>query len=173
MQILKKTSCYYIQVKKIPSTFSSVEQYVESFRWPLLGETRAQLQQGLEAPNFSRLPHATVTLEKKGNHSNLFKKFVMHLKIAEWKDNSSLMVLDARPSHVVLLTSPMPQTVHSLMSNEEQSILAVIQGSAIGSNGGSSFRVKIYAATSSNRHKILQNSSKNGMLLKSRISPQD
>nr|XP_043619935.1 uncharacterized protein LOC122591753 [Erigeron canadensis] len=75
---------YRSQVKKIPLTFESVEQYFSSFVYPLLEETRAELASSMEI--MYRAPYAEILSMKDAKSSeNIF----YDVTVAPWRNRYS------------------------------------------------------------------------------------
>lgn len=91
------------KVKKIPESFQSHSQYFESFKFPLLEETRAQLLSG--ADKISRAPFAEVVAveECKPDAEELYE-----VKVSRF-NNCSKEPYKALPADILLLADAVPE----------------------------------------------------------------
>ncbi|KAL0413737.1 UNVERIFIED_CONTAM: Helicase SEN1 [Sesamum radiatum] len=102
---------YKYQVEEIPQSFESVDQYLGSYVFPLLEETRAELASALET--VYKAPYAEVTSfnELKGD------KLQYHVKVDHWRNRISERGKEpyrTLPGDVVLLADLKPETVYDL-----------------------------------------------------------
>ncbi|XP_031387616.1 uncharacterized protein LOC116200831 isoform X2 [Punica granatum] len=103
---------YKNQVCEIPERFPSVENYLGSFVYPLLEETRAEIYSGMEG--ISTLPYARVMRfeECKPYGKNFFE-----VKVDSWRNRSSKRGKEPYkmlPGDVLILTDSVPKTVSDL-----------------------------------------------------------
>ncbi|XP_010246017.1 PREDICTED: uncharacterized protein LOC104589402 [Nelumbo nucifera] len=103
---------YKDQVEKIPETFLSVEQYLGSYRLPLIEETRAVLCESLEV--MSKAPIAEViSLQECKPYGSL----IYDIKVDSWKNkfgSGSREPYKSLPGDIFLLTDVIPETVYDL-----------------------------------------------------------
>ncbi|XP_060669178.1 uncharacterized protein LOC112493111 [Ziziphus jujuba] len=82
---------YKTQVKEIPLSFSSEQHYFDSFKFPILEETRAELSSKLQT--ISRAPYAEIeSLEETNAHG---KSCVYNIKVDFWINNHDSVYLEA------------------------------------------------------------------------------
>ncbi|KAI6690181.1 hypothetical protein NL676_027009 [Syzygium grande] len=100
---------YRDKVESIPESFQSVAQYLASYIFPLLEETRAGLCSSMQ--NVSRLPFAKVTGFVKG------EKNAYHVEVDYWRNmstNRGKEPYKTSPGDVLMLTNAEPHTIPSL-----------------------------------------------------------
>ncbi|KAF8025761.1 hypothetical protein BT93_F2560 [Corymbia citriodora subsp. variegata] len=100
---------YRDKVESIPQSFQSVEQYLASFIFPLLEETRASLCSSMQS--VSRLPCAKVTGFVEG------EKNVYHVAVEYWRNRSTNRGKEpykTSPGDVLIFTNAKPDTIPSL-----------------------------------------------------------
>ena len=96
-------------METVPESFQSVEQYLASYTFPLLEETRASLCSSMQ--DVSKLPFAKVTGFVKG------KKNAYHAEVDYWRNRSSDRGKEpykTLPGDVLMLTNAKPDTIPSL-----------------------------------------------------------
>ncbi|XP_043810300.1 uncharacterized protein LOC110608878 isoform X1 [Manihot esculenta] len=109
---------YKEKVKKIPESFQAVDQYFESFVYPLLEETRAELCSCLE--NLSRAPYAHVTSFKIIKQNG---KLFYDIEVDYWRNKYG--VDGERPyrtfaGHFFVFTDAKPDAVSDLRQLENR-----------------------------------------------------
>ncbi|KAL0349350.1 UNVERIFIED_CONTAM: hypothetical protein Sangu_1162800 [Sesamum angustifolium] len=94
-------------VGEIPQSFESVDQYLGSYVFPLLEETRAELASALETVYKAPFAEVTSFNELKGD------KLQYHVKVDHWRNRKSDGKEPYRtlPGDVVLLSDLKPETV--------------------------------------------------------------
>ncbi|XP_016185296.1 uncharacterized protein LOC107626920 [Arachis ipaensis] len=103
---------YKTQVDRIELSFKSVNNYIGSFVYPLLEETRAQLCSSMEV--LQNAPFAKVN--SIDNDKKFGRKFY-NLNIGEWKNRFTLRTNEPYrilPGDVLILTDYKPETVNGL-----------------------------------------------------------
>ncbi|KAK4406232.1 Regulator of nonsense transcripts 1 [Sesamum angolense] len=97
---------YKYQVGEIPQSFESVDQYLGSYVFPLLEETRAELASALETVYKAPFAEVTSFNELKGD------KLQYHVKVDHWRNRKSDGKEPYRtlPGDVVLLSDLKPET---------------------------------------------------------------
>ncbi|KAI6690179.1 hypothetical protein NL676_027007 [Syzygium grande] len=109
LQEIFNINLYGDKVETIPESFQSVEQYLASYTFPLLEETRASLCSSMQ--DVSKLPFAKVTGFVKG------KKNAYHVEVDSWRNRSSDRGKEpykTLPGDVLMLTNAKPDTIPSL-----------------------------------------------------------
>ncbi|GAY61164.1 hypothetical protein CUMW_207690, partial [Citrus unshiu] len=100
------------KVKQIPFSFRSVGQYFESFVFPLLEETRANLMSGME--NISNAPFAkVVAFEDSQPHGSM----LYDVKVDRWKKRFSNLGKEpykTLPGDILVLADAKPETASDL-----------------------------------------------------------
>ncbi|KAL0302225.1 UNVERIFIED_CONTAM: hypothetical protein Sangu_3111700 [Sesamum angustifolium] len=99
---------YKYQVGEIPQSFESVDQYLGSYVFPLLEETRAELASALETVYKAPFAEVTSFNELKGD------KLQYHVKVDHWRNRKSERGKEpyrTLPGDVVLLSDLKPETV--------------------------------------------------------------
>ncbi|KAH9658796.1 UvrD-like helicase ATP-binding domain-containing protein [Citrus sinensis] len=100
------------KVKQIPFSFRSVGQYFESFVFPLLEETRANLMSGME--NISNAPFAkVVAFEDSQPHGST----LYDVKVDRWKKRFSNLGKEpykTLPGDILVLADAKPETASDL-----------------------------------------------------------
>ncbi|KAK9117954.1 hypothetical protein Scep_016047 [Stephania cephalantha] len=104
---------YSDKVHKIPESFESVDHYLGSYVFPLLEETRAELQASMEV--ISMAPNAQVIdlAESKPYGSMLY-----NINVDSWRNRSSKGGKDPynpKPGDVFVLTEEVPEVVSDLL----------------------------------------------------------
>ncbi|PKI51301.1 hypothetical protein CRG98_028305 [Punica granatum] len=99
-------------VEKIPERFDSVEQYLGSFIYPFLEETRAEVCSSLDA--IATSPYAEVTgfEESKPHGTNLY-----NIKVDQWRNRLTepgKEPYQTRPGDLLILADAKPETVSDL-----------------------------------------------------------
>ncbi|XP_058090435.1 uncharacterized protein LOC131236918 [Magnolia sinica] len=103
---------YIDKVKKIPETFPSVEDYVVSYIFPLIEETRADLYSTLEA--VSDAPFAEITAIKESKHASDLSYFI---EVSGWKHGSGLgnsEIYKPIPGDILILSNRVPEVAADL-----------------------------------------------------------
>ncbi|KAL3736002.1 hypothetical protein ACJRO7_025025 [Eucalyptus globulus] len=109
LQDIFNINLYRDKIGTIPDSFQSVEQYVSSFKFPLLEETRVGLCSSMQ--NVSRRPFARVTGFVEG------EKNVYHVEVDYWRNranNRGKEPYRTSPGDVLMLTNAKPDTIPSL-----------------------------------------------------------
>ncbi|XP_056167478.1 helicase SEN1-like isoform X2 [Syzygium oleosum] len=109
LQEIFNNNLYGDKVETIPGSFQSVEQYLASYTFPLLEETRASLCSSMQ--DVSKLPFAKVAGFVKG------KKNAYHVEVDSWKNRSTDRGKEpykTLPGDVLMLTNAKPDTIPSL-----------------------------------------------------------
>ncbi|XP_026425432.1 probable helicase MAGATAMA 3 isoform X2 [Papaver somniferum] len=98
---------YKDKVETIPKTFSSVEQYLNSYRYPLLEEIHAEMYAGVE--NLSQPPACRIVSVKKDRsykpHGKLLHQVIFDGQYQPYC-NDVVALLDARPTSLEDLHNP-------------------------------------------------------------------
>ncbi|KAI6690176.1 hypothetical protein NL676_027004 [Syzygium grande] len=135
-----------------PESFQSVEQYLASYTFPLLEETRASLCSSMQ--DVSKLPFAKVTGFVKG------KKNAYHVEVDSWRNRSSDRGKEpykTLPGDVLMLTNAKPDTIPSLERFAGRwafASVAEIAGDADGNAQTSTkFRVEAFLDNEVNDHR--------------------
>ncbi|KAL8048748.1 hypothetical protein ABFX02_07G087200 [Erythranthe guttata] len=108
LQDICDENMYQYQVEKIPMSFESVDQYLGSYIFPLLEETRAQLASAMET--ICNAPFAEVTSCTEGTHRNV----VYIVKVDQWRNGVGDFGGERQkisPGDVVLLSDSKPETI--------------------------------------------------------------
>ncbi|KAK4424964.1 Helicase SEN1 [Sesamum alatum] len=111
LQEIFDENLYRYQVEEIPQSFESVDQYLGSYVFPLLEETRAELASAMET--VYKAPYAEVTSfkELKGD------KLQYDVKVDHWRNRiieRGREPYRTLPGDVVLLSNLKPETVSDL-----------------------------------------------------------
>ncbi|XP_039171753.1 uncharacterized protein LOC104449996 [Eucalyptus grandis] len=109
LQEIFNINLYGDKVKSIPESFQSVDQYLASYIFPLLEETRASLCSSMQT--VSSLPFAEVTGFAEG------KKNEYHVGVDHWRNRSTHHGKEpykTLPGDVLILTNAKPDTLPSL-----------------------------------------------------------
>ncbi|KAF8025760.1 hypothetical protein BT93_F2559 [Corymbia citriodora subsp. variegata] len=109
VQEIFNSNLYRDKVGSIPESFQSVEQYLASYIFPLLEETRASLCSTMQ--NVSRRPFAEVTGFAED------KKNAYHVQVDHWRNRSTdhgKEPYKTLPGDVLMLTNAEPDTIPSL-----------------------------------------------------------
>ncbi|KAL4304472.1 hypothetical protein GQ457_10G027560 [Hibiscus cannabinus] len=109
---------YKDQVKKIPVSFQSVDQYFESYVLPLLDETRVEMQSSMET--IARAPYAEVT------HLDVasYVPFSFAVNVDYWRKRSSTpdkKPYKTLPGDVLVIADVKPETASDLVSSDFRS----------------------------------------------------
>ncbi|XP_031398493.1 uncharacterized protein LOC116209063 isoform X2 [Punica granatum] len=112
LQDVYDETLYKNQVEKIPERFDSVEQYLGSFIYPFLEETRAEVCSSLDA--IATSPYAEVTgfEESKPHGTNLY-----NIKVDQWRNRLTepgKEPYQTRPGDLLILADAKPETVSDL-----------------------------------------------------------
>lgn len=110
-----------MQVKKIPTTFSSLKEYMGSFTVPLIEETRADLCSALEG--IKHAPAAEVTRIKLCSDEQLIYSFFA--KKADPKDIFQ-EVYAPKEADTLLLTDRKPRHISDLGRGEKPLVIASV-----------------------------------------------
>ncbi|CAN6700208.1 unnamed protein product [Malus baccata var. baccata] len=105
---------YKNQVEKIPESFNSVRHYFGSYSFPLLEETRAQVQSSMET--IDRAPFA-VAVAFKESKSKLDETWIYNIKVDEWRNRFSERGKEpykTLPGDLFVLADAKPETVSDL-----------------------------------------------------------
>eukprot|EP01018_Ginkgo_biloba_P036071 Gb_27268 [translate_table: standard] len=96
-------------VKTIPRRFTSLEEYLGSFVWPLIEELRAGLQSNLES--VSQAPHAAVTFQEEIKPSQGAVKTYKILIDREYdaKQREEQNIINLRPKDIIVLSTILPE----------------------------------------------------------------
>ncbi|XP_031287022.1 uncharacterized protein LOC116145713 isoform X2 [Pistacia vera] len=131
-------------VKKIPSSFHSRNQYFRSYDFPLLEETRAQLHSGMEI--ISRSPFAKlVSIKKSKPHG----KKLYELEIDHWQNsrNRGKEPYKTLPGDILVLADAKPQTASDLqVVGRMWTFVSVTKISANENDSGTTISFKIKAS---------------------------
>ncbi|XP_058090437.1 uncharacterized protein LOC131236919 isoform X2 [Magnolia sinica] len=103
---------YIDKVKKIPETFPSVEDYVVSYIFPLIEETRADLYSCLEV--VSDAPCTEITAIKESKHASDLSYFV---EVSGWKCESGFgnnEIYKPIPGDILILSNRIPEVAADL-----------------------------------------------------------
>ncbi|KAL8483074.1 hypothetical protein ACS0TY_025937 [Phlomoides rotata] len=103
---------YQLQVEKIPDSFESVDQYLASYVFPLLEETRFELASALET--VYNAPYAEVTYFRELTHET----GSYNVKVDRWENRTSDRGKDpyrTLPGDFVLLSVLRPESVSDLI----------------------------------------------------------
>ncbi|MED6147955.1 hypothetical protein PIB30_048705 [Stylosanthes scabra] len=118
---------YKNQVQKIPLTFSSTEQYLNSFTLPLVEETHSDLCSGVEG--VSQAPFCVMTIQRSEDFrppKSLFYKMRVN-KITEEVQNVGKY--EPESGDIVAFTDVRPRGIHDLIRPKMQYHIAYICGS--------------------------------------------
>ncbi|KAF5450509.1 hypothetical protein F2P56_030851 [Juglans regia] len=112
LEDIENGNLYKGKVKKIPQSFESVGQYFESYKHPLLEETRAQLHSSMES--ISRAPFAKVIAfsESKAHGTKLYD-----VEVDEWRNKVTVRGQEpykTLPGDVFVLADAKPKDVSDL-----------------------------------------------------------
>ncbi|KAF7090472.1 hypothetical protein CFC21_093215 [Triticum aestivum] len=123
------------KVKKVPRTFTSLEEYMGSFTLPLIEETRADLYSALEC-----IKHAPATEVKRINElcskQSIFSILVKKAdpmntnpgEVYALKDADILVFLDRKPRHISDLgRSKVPYVIASVLKAEDANGNAIVR----------------------------------------------
>ncbi|KAL5984656.1 hypothetical protein ACLOJK_041277 [Asimina triloba] len=113
-----------IEVRNIPETFHSVEDYVESYVFPLLEETRAELYSSLET--ISDAPHAEITAIEESKHASRFCYFI---NVNGWKSGLGIRsdgIYKPLPGDIFILSSMIPEAPENLLQYGSTYYLAAV-----------------------------------------------
>ncbi|XP_044475796.1 uncharacterized protein LOC123203505 isoform X2 [Mangifera indica] len=106
---IRNKNLFSHKVEKIPESFESVTQYLRSFVYPLLEETRAELFSPMET--ISRAPYAKVDVFRP-HGSQLFD-----VKIDYWRNrfsNNGKEPYKTLPGDILILADAKPETISDL-----------------------------------------------------------
>ncbi|KAL5984646.1 hypothetical protein ACLOJK_041266 [Asimina triloba] len=120
----KNNSSFVLPVRNIPETFHSVEDYVESFVFPLLEETRAELYSSLET--ISDAPHAEITAIEESKHASRFCYFI---NVSGWKSGPGIRsdgIYKPLPGDIFILSSMIPEAPENLLQYGSTYYLATV-----------------------------------------------
>lgn len=113
-QMISPDMCLFIflsskfQVQNIPESFKSVRQYLGSYLFPLLEETRAELSSGLKA--IHKAPFARMVSIEEPKSSG---KLLLNVKLDVWKNtanNSGKEPYRTLPGDIFLILDDKPET---------------------------------------------------------------
>lgn len=99
-------------MQKIPESFKSVHQYLGSYLFPLLEETRAELASSLKA--ICRAPFAQLVSVEEPKSSG---KLLLNVNVGSWgnmKNNSGKEPYRTLPGDIFLILDDKPETVTNL-----------------------------------------------------------
>ncbi|KAB2612295.1 hypothetical protein D8674_034611 [Pyrus ussuriensis x Pyrus communis] len=105
---------YKNQVEKIPESFDSASHYFGSFSFPLLEETRAQVQSSMET--IDRAPFAEVVAFNESK-SKFDETWIYNIKVGEWRNRFSERGKEpykTLPGDLLVLADAKPETVSDL-----------------------------------------------------------
>lgn len=100
------------QVQKIPESFKTVHQYIGSYVFPLLEETRAELSSSLKV--IRRAPFAQLVSVEEPKSSG---KLLLNVNVDSWRNitnNSGKEPYRTLPGDVFLILDDKPETVMDL-----------------------------------------------------------
>ncbi|KAI5351774.1 hypothetical protein L3X38_004665 [Prunus dulcis] len=106
---------YKKQVQKIPESFDSVQHYFSSYLYPLLGETRAQVQSSMET--IDRAPFAEVVGCEECNPYGPYGENVYDIKVDCWGNrfnDRGKEPYKTLPGDLFVLADAKPETVSDL-----------------------------------------------------------
>ncbi|KAH9289070.1 hypothetical protein KI387_033187, partial [Taxus chinensis] len=98
------------KVKHIPDRFMSVEEYLDSFVWPVIEETRAQLQQSLES--VAEAQYATITFQDEIQLSEgVVEKYEMLVdrETDTGGEKKGQQNLKFKPMDILILSTKLPE----------------------------------------------------------------
>ncbi|KAK8522687.1 hypothetical protein V6N13_115645 [Hibiscus sabdariffa] len=126
---------YKDQVKKIPVSFQSVDQYCDSYVLPLLEETRVEMQSSMEF--IARAPYAKVT------HLDLasYVPLTFNVNVDYWIKKSSTpdkKPYKTMPGDVLVIADVKPQTASDLLIRGRAWTFAIVTGIKEDDNGDDS-----------------------------------
>uniref|UniRef100_A0ACD5YSH0 Uncharacterized protein n=3 Tax=Avena sativa TaxID=4498 RepID=A0ACD5YSH0_AVESA len=129
------------KVKKVPSTFTSLEEYMGSFTIPLIEETRADLFSALEIIKHSPATEV-VRINELHSEQSIYSILVKKAdhdtgpgEIYALKDADILVLLDRKPTHISDLgRSKVPYVIASVLKAEDGNGHAIVRLS--GGRGG-------------------------------------
>ncbi|PIA50211.1 hypothetical protein AQUCO_01300743v1 [Aquilegia coerulea] len=112
LQDVFNETLYKNKVERIPDSFQSVHQYLGSYIFPLLEETRAELCSNME--DISKAPFSEVTsLEESKPYGSL----LYDVKVDSWRNRSSGSGKDSyrpKPGDVFILSDALPEIIDDL-----------------------------------------------------------
>ncbi|KAF5201090.1 Tpr and ankyrin repeat-containing protein [Thalictrum thalictroides] len=103
---------YKDKVERIPDSFQSVDEYLGSYIFPLLEETRAELCSSMEV--ISKAPFSEVTSLEE---SKPYGSFLYNVKVDSWRNRSSGNGKDSyrpKPGDVFILSDALPEIIDDL-----------------------------------------------------------
>ncbi|KAL2892258.1 TPR and ankyrin repeat-containing protein 1 [Bienertia sinuspersici] len=122
---------YSEQVSKIPDSFDTIPEYLNSYVYPLLEETRADLRSSLEI--ISRAPYAELVSYDKSRHANgkacRDKSFLYDFQIDEWRNrfnDRGKEPYKTLPGDIFVLVKSRPETVYDLCVLAQTWVLASV-----------------------------------------------
>ncbi|KAM4119943.1 hypothetical protein ACJW30_03G097500 [Castanea mollissima] len=109
LEQIENQDLYKDQVKNIPQSFESVHQYLGSYVYPLLEETRAQVYSSMENISTAPFTEVNASYESEPNGENLYD-----VQVDSWSNRCSdwskepyktlpgdiLILADAKPEHI-------------------------------------------------------------------------
>ncbi|CAM0944776.1 unnamed protein product [Alopecurus aequalis] len=144
-EAVRNRNLFKNKVKKVPTTFTSLKEYMASFTIPLIEETRADLYSALEG-----IKHAPATevkrIEELCSKQSIFSILVKKAdpdtdpgEVYALKDADIVVFLDRKPRHISDLgRSKVPYVIASVLKAEDGNGHAIVRlsgGSAKGSSG--------------------------------------
>ncbi|XP_051193272.1 uncharacterized protein [Lolium perenne] len=131
---VQKRNLFKKKVKKVPRTFTSLEEYMASFTVPLIEETRADLYSALES-----IKHAPATevkrIEELCSKQSIFSTLVNKAdrdtdpgEVYALKDADVLVFFDRKPRHISDLgRSKVPYVIASVLKAEDGNGHAIVR----------------------------------------------
>ncbi|WOL05870.1 hypothetical protein Cni_G14601 [Canna indica] len=130
------------QVKKIPSLFSSIEEYFESFAVPLLEETRSELSSSLY--DISKSPSARiVSMEDGPRESQTTFQYYIDVEFPNYHADCGKKNYKARNGDIFILSSNELQAIEDLHRYNVTYCLALVIEVAMDGETEKGFTVKI------------------------------
>ncbi|GLJ34036.1 hypothetical protein SUGI_0684510 [Cryptomeria japonica] len=123
------------KVKQIPEKFTSVVEYLGSFVWPLIEETRAQLQQGLES--ISEEQSRSITFHEKRLLEGELRNYNIHYTEGQKDEKRKLKW---KPKDILILSTKFSENLEYF---HDEYLLAIVQ-EPWQETAKDGFKVKLY-----------------------------
>ncbi|GLJ34038.1 hypothetical protein SUGI_0684590 [Cryptomeria japonica] len=111
------------KVKRIPEKFTSVAEYLGSFVWPLIEETRAQLQQSLESLSEAQYTRITFHGRKCLLEGKLSEYSIVFEKDNDTEGQEDKIKLKWKPKDILILSTKLSENVDYF---HDEYLLAVV-----------------------------------------------
>lgn len=121
LTLINRPSVYSLQIKRIPDTFTSFENYLNSFTWPLIEELHADIFFSLD--DYARANFIEVT--QVGILDDM--KPILGFQVAEpMKDDKSRETYVPAAHDIIVISSQKPRHVSDLTQNKASFVLGSV-----------------------------------------------